>query len=117
MIPMSKDMTNLTKNALFAMVDLFLDYAQGVDLYSQRDNITEFIIDLYNITEEDVEFAPLQVKFHEEFREIDYFADMSAEELTSVLQDTADKLFTNAEGDGLPPLIQQVIEEFGFSKK
>ena len=99
------------------MVDLFLDYAQGVDLNSQRDNITEFIIDLYNLTEEDVEFAPLQVKFHEEFREIDYFADMSAEELTNVLQDAADDLFMNAEDDGLPPFLQQIIKEFDSNKK
>lgn len=114
MITMSNQFHDVTKNALFAMVDLFLDYARFEEVESQAGNITEFILDCHNIEETEPEFTLLQAKFEEEFREIDYLECMTKDELITFLQKAVYRLFHNYEPEDapiLPLLVQQAINQ------
>lgn len=111
---MSNQFHDVTKNALFAMVDLFLDYVQEEEVESQKGNISEFVIDCHNVEESEPEFLLLQAKFEEEFREIDFFETMNKEELTAVIQDAIYELFHMLDEEDapiIPLLIQQAIEQ------
>ena len=105
-------LSDVIKNAVFASVDLFLDYVQQIDVDSQVGNIAEFIIDCHNVTEDEPAFALLQEKFEEEFRELAYFENMSKDEITTNIKDAIHRLFTNTEDDVIPFIIQQAITKY-----
>ena len=107
---MKIEFSDVVKNALFAMVDLFLDFAsEEDDVYSQRGNISEFIIDCHNLAETDAEFALLQQKFEEEFRETEFYSQCTKEEVIDLFEDSIEHLLDNQE---IPQLIKNAMEAF-----
>lgn len=98
----------IIQNSLFAMVDLFLDYAAGDDLESQRSNLGEFIIDCFNLEKESPEYVLLQEKFEEEFENANFYLELEKEEVITLFVDALKKIINN---DEIPSLILEAINE------
>ncbi|MCA1064668.1 hypothetical protein QTG56_23960 (plasmid) [Rossellomorea sp. AcN35-11] len=108
-------MNQIVKNSLFAMVDLFLDYAAGETSDSQRENIVEFIIDCFNLEESHPEYKLLQSKFAEEFEESNHFLVLNEEEVTTMIENSLEKLTQSRD---VPPLLSDAIfEVYGAEEK
>lgn len=105
---MSKEFSGVIKNSLFAMVDLFLDYVSLENLDSQRENISEFITDCHNLKYGDQEFELLQLKFEEEFENVNYFMELDKGEVSEVIESAINKLIYDKE---IPSLIKNAINE------
>ena len=111
MIKMKKaEMSKVVKNSLFAMVDLFLDYVyQEEEVGSQKENISEFIIDCHNLETNDFEYKLLQSKFVEEFENDSRFYNLEAKEITKMMEVAIYRLI---KGKDVPFLILDAVNEY-----
>ncbi|PFJ28982.1 hypothetical protein [Bacillus thuringiensis] len=105
---MSKELSGIIKNSLFAMVDLFLDYVSGESVDSQIENISEFIIDCTNLKPEEPEFELIKLKFEEEFENANFFVELEKDEVMERIEKSVTKLVQDLE---VPPLVLQAINK------
>ncbi|PDZ93810.1 hypothetical protein CON36_37215 [Bacillus cereus] len=105
---MSKELSGIIKNSLFAMVDLFLDYVSGECVDSQIENISEFIIDCTNLKPEEPEFQLIKLKFEEEFENANFFVGLEKDEVMKRIEKAVTKLVRDLE---VPPLVLQAINK------
>lgn len=97
------------------MVDLFLDFAAGEHVDSQRENIFEFITDCFNLEEKEPEYKLLQSKFAEEFEESNYFLELNRKEVTTIIEKALEKL--NQSKDFPALLSSAIFEVYGTEEK
>lgn len=105
---MSNQFSDVIKNSLFAMVDLFLDYVSGECVDNQIENISEFIIDCANLKIEEPEFELIKLKFEEEFENQNFFVELEKDEVMERMEKAVTKLVHDLE---VPPLVLQAINK------
>lgn len=105
---MSNQFSEVIKNSLFAMVDLFLDYVSGESVDSQLENISEFIIDCSHLKTEEPEFELIKLKFEEEFENVHFFVELEKDEIMERIEKAVTKLVQDLE---VPPLVLQAINK------
>ena len=110
---MSVQFSKITLNALYAVVDLFLDQARHGNLEGQRGNLSEFIIDCSNLKEDDAEFSVIKEKFEEEFACSEFYAELSLDEVTKLIERAINRLITIEE---MPAVLSAAID-YSYNKQ
>lgn len=107
---MEKEFSSIVRNSLFAMVDMFLDYAMHEDLDTQKGNLSEFVIDCINVKQEEPEYKLIVAKFTEEFVHDGRYDLLDKEEVIRILKDAIQRLISNM--DDIPSIIVDAIDQY-----
>ena len=101
-------MSDIAIHSIYAMVDLFLDFAEE-EFYQESnvDIIHQFVIDCLNLKEDSSESQLLQGKFLEELENRANLVDLSKEETIAMMQKTLQHLGI----EEFPQVIQSAIDE------
>ncbi|QST02653.1 hypothetical protein IMZ31_19075 (plasmid) [Pontibacillus sp. ALD_SL1] len=105
---MKETLSGIVKNALFAMVDMTFDRANGEWQDKQEENLSEFLLDLYSVKTETPEYEILKMKFKEEFENDSQFADIDGPQAERKMGDVMKEL---CHDDQLPKVIAEAIYE------
>ena len=102
-----KEFSNMIKNSMYAMVDMFLNHA-FTESEIQKENIAEFIIDCHNLEEYEQEYKLLKQKFIEEFENNSVFYKMDN---NYIYGDLSSAIYELIEDREIPLLIVHALNE------